>query len=148
MTLHTGRHFLQIPGPTNIPDRVLRAMDMPGMDHRSAQFAELGFSVMAASQRMFRTSQPVLIYPSSGTGAWEAAIVNALSPGDKVLMAETGQFAVLWKNLAERFKSEVDFLAGDWRRGAQPAEIEAHLLADRERRIKAVMVVHNETSTG
>src|SRR5207237_5771721 len=87
MTLHTGRHFLQIPGPTNIPDRVLRAMDMPGMDHRSAEFAELGFALMAAAQRMFRTKQPVLIYPSSGTGAWEAAIVNALSPGDKVLMA-------------------------------------------------------------
>src|ERR1044072_7475924 len=87
MTLHTGRHFLQIPGPTNIPDRVLRAMDMPGMDHRSAEFAELGFAVMAAAQRMFRTKQPVLIYPSSGTGAWGAGVVKARSPGDKVLMA-------------------------------------------------------------
>jgi alanine-glyoxylate transaminase/serine-glyoxylate transaminase/serine-pyruvate transaminase len=148
MTLHTGRHFLQIPGPTNIPDRVLRAMDMPGMDHRSAEFAELGFALMAASQRMFRTKQPVLIYPSSGTGAWEAAIVNALVPGDKVLMAETGQFAVLWLGIAEKFKLDVDFVPGDWRRGADVGEIETRLAADRQHRIKAVMVVHNETSTG
>lgn len=95
MTVHTGRHFLQIPGPTNVPDRVLRAMDMPTMDHRGAEFAEIGFAVMAAMQRVFRTKMPVIIYPSSGTGAWEAAIVNTLAPGDKVLMAETGQFAVL-----------------------------------------------------
>jgi len=145
---HTGRHFLQIPGPTNVPDRVLRAMDMPTIDHRGPEFAQLGLDVLAGCKAVFRTKNPVVIYPSSGTGAWEAAIVNALSPGDKVLMAETGHFATLWKNLAEKFKLEVDFLAGDWRRGAQPAEIEAHLLADRERRIKAVMVVHNETSTG
>ena len=111
--LHTGRHFLQIPGPTNIPDRVLRAMDMPGMDHRSAEFAELGFTVMAAAQRVFRTKQPVMIYPSSGTGAWEAAIVNTLQPGDKVLMAETGQFSVLWLGIAEKFRLDVDFLPGD-----------------------------------
>jgi alanine-glyoxylate transaminase/serine-glyoxylate transaminase/serine-pyruvate transaminase len=148
MTVHTGRHFLQIPGPTNIPDRVLRAMDMPGMDHRSAEFAELGFAVMAASQRIFRTRQPVMIYPSSGTGAWEAAIVNTLSPGDKVLMAETGQFAVLWLGIAEKFKLDVDFLPGDWRRGADVEQIEARLAADRQHKIKAVMVVHNETSTG
>ncbi len=115
MTLHTGRHFLQIPGPTNIPDRVLRAMDMPGMDHRGAEFAELGFAVLTAMQRMFRTKQPVIIYPSSGTGAWEAALVNTLSPGDKVLMAETGQFAVLWHGIADKFKLDVDFLPGDWR---------------------------------
>jgi len=146
--VHTGRHFLQIPGPTNVPDRVLRAMDMPTIDHRGPEFAQLGIDVQAGCKAVFRTKNPVVIYPSSGTGAWEAAIVNALSPGDKVLMAETGHFATLWKNLAEKFKLEVDFLAGDWRRGAQPAEIEAHLLADRERRIKAVMVVHNETSTG
>ena len=146
--VHTGRHFLQIPGPTNVPDRVLRAMDMPTIDHRGSEFAQLGLDVLAGCKAVFRTKNPVVIYPSSGTGAWEAAIVNALSPGDKVLMAETGHFATLWKNLAEKFKLEVDFLAGDWRRGAQPAEIEAHLLADRERRIKAVMVVHNETSTG
>jgi alanine-glyoxylate transaminase/serine-glyoxylate transaminase/serine-pyruvate transaminase len=146
--VHTGRHFLQIPGPTNVPDRVLRAMDMPTIDHRGPEFAQLGHDVLEGCKAVFRTKNPVVIYPSSGTGAWEAAIVNTLSPGDKVLMAETGHFATLWKNLAEKFKLEVDFLAGDWRRGAQPAEIEAHLLADRERRIKAVMVVHNETSTG
>ena len=148
MTLHTGRHFLQIPGPTNIPDRVLRAMDMPGMDHRGAEFAELGFAVLTAMQRMFRTRQPVIIYPSSGTGAWEAALVNTLSPGDKVLMAETGQFAVLWHGIADKFKLDVDFLPGDWRRGADVEGIEARLAADREHKIKAVMVVHNETSTG
>ena len=148
MTLHTGRHFLQIPGPTNIPDRVLRAMDMPGMDHRGAEFAELGFAVLAAMQRMFRTKQPVIIYPSSGTGAWEAALVNTLSPGDKVLMAETGQFAMLWHGIADKFKLDVDFLPGDWRRGADVEGIEARLAADREHKIKAVMVVHNETSTG
>jgi len=146
--VHTGKHFLQIPGPTNVPDRVLRAMDMPTIDHRGPEFAQLGLDVLEGCKAVFRTKNPVVIYPSSGTGAWEAAIVNTLSPDDKVLMAETGHFATLWKNLAEKFKLEVDFLAGDWRRGAQPAEIEAHLLADRERRIKAVMVVHNETSTG
>ena len=118
MTVHTGRHFLQIPGPTNVPDRVLRAMDMPTMDHRGPEFAELGHEVLAGCQRVFRTKQPVIIYPSSGTGAWEAAIVNTLSPGDKVLMAETGQFAVLWRGIAEKFKLDVDFLPGDWRRGA------------------------------
>jgi alanine-glyoxylate transaminase/serine-glyoxylate transaminase/serine-pyruvate transaminase len=123
-------------------------MDMPGMDHRSAEFAELGFAVMAASQRIFRTTQPVLIYPSSGTGAWEAAIVNTLSPGDKVLMAETGQFAVLWLGIAEKFKLDVEFVPGDWRRGADVEQIEARLAADRQHRIKAVMVIHNETSTG
>jgi alanine-glyoxylate transaminase/serine-glyoxylate transaminase/serine-pyruvate transaminase len=148
MTLHTGRHFLQIPGPTNIPDRVLRAMDMPALDHRGAEFAELGFAVMAAMQRMFRTTQPVIIFPSSGTGAWEAAIVNTLQPGDKVLMAETGQFAVLWHGIADKFKLDVDFVPGDWRRGADVEAIEAKLAADRQHKIKAVMVVHNETSTG
>ena len=117
MTLHTGRHFLQIPGPTNVPDRVLRAMDMPTMDHRGAEFAEVGFAALAGMQRVFRTKQPVIIFPSSGTGAWEAAIVNTLSPGDKVLMAETGQFAVLWRGIADKFKLDVDFLPGDWRRG-------------------------------
>src|ERR1700747_1367112 len=101
MTLHTGRHFLQIPGPTNIPDRVLRAMDMPALDHRGAEFAELGYAVLAGMQRTFRTKQPVIIFPSSGTGAWEAALVNTLSPGDKVLLAEPGQLAVLWKGIAE-----------------------------------------------
>jgi alanine-glyoxylate transaminase/serine-glyoxylate transaminase/serine-pyruvate transaminase len=148
MTVHTGRHFLQIPGPTNIPDRVLRAMDMPTMDHRGPEFGRLGLDVLAAAQRVFRTKQPVVIYPSSGTGAWEAAIVNVLSPGDRVLMAETGQFAVLWRGIAEKFKLDIDFIPGDWRRGADLEQIEARLAADTRHRIKAVMIVHNETSTG
>ncbi len=147
MTLHTGRHFLQIPGPTNVPDRVLRAMDMPPLDHRGPEFAELGYAVLAGCQRIFRTQQPVIIYPSSGTGAWEAAIVNVLSPGDKVLMTETGQFAVLWRGIAEKFKLDIELLPTDWRRGADIEQIEAKLAADREHKIKAVMVVHNETST-
>jgi alanine-glyoxylate transaminase/serine-glyoxylate transaminase/serine-pyruvate transaminase len=148
MMLHTGKHFLQIPGPTNVPDRVLRAMDMPTIDHRGPEFAQLGLDVLDGCKAVFRTKNPVVIYPSSGTGAWEAAIVNTLARGDKVLMAETGHFAMLWKGLAEKFKLEVDFLAGDWRRGAQPAEIEDRLAADPQHHIKAVMVVHNETSTG
>ncbi|MDE2065419.1 MAG: aminotransferase class V-fold PLP-dependent enzyme [Bradyrhizobium sp.] len=147
MALHTGRHFLQIPGPTNIPDRVLRAMDMPTLDHRGPEFAELGFAVFSGMQRIFRTSQPVIIFPSSGTGAWEAAIVNTLSPGDKVLLAETGQFAVLWRGIAEKFKLDLEFLPTDWRRGADVAEIEARLAADKLHQIKAVLVIHNETST-
>ena len=148
MTVHAGRHFLQIPGPTNVPDRVLRAMDMPTMDHRGPEFAEIGHAVLTAVQRVFRTTQPVIIYPSSGTGAWEAAIVNTLSPGDKVLMAETGQFAVLWHGIADKFRLDVDFLPGDWRHGADLEQIEARLAADRQHKIKAVMIVHNETSTG
>ncbi len=148
MTVHTGRHFLQIPGPTNVPDRVLRAMDMPTMDHRGPEFAEIGFAVLAAMQRVFRTKQPVIIYPSSGTGAWEAAIVNTLAPGDKVLMCETGQFAVLWRGIADKFKLDVDFIPGDWRRGAVAASIRERLAADKGHAIKAVCVVHNETSTG
>src|SRR3974390_2152506 len=147
MTLHTGRHFLQIPGPTNIPDRVLRAMDMPALDHRGPEFAELGYAVMTGLQRIFRTKSPVIIFPSSGTGAWEAALVNTLSPGDKVLLAETGQFAVLWRGIAEKFKLDVEFMPTDWLRGADVAEIESRLAADRQHRIKAVCVVHNETST-
>ena len=122
-----------------MPDRVLRAMDMPTMDHRGPEFAELGFAVLAGMQRVFRTKQPVIIYPSSGTGAWEAAIVNTLVPGDKVLMAETGQFAVLWRGIAEKFKLDVDFIPGDWRHGADLGEIEARLSADRQHKIKAVM---------
>jgi len=148
MATHTGRHFLQIPGPTNVPDRVLRAIDMPTIDHRGPEFAELGLHVLEACKTVFRTRNPVIIYPSSGTGAWEAAIVNVLSPGDKVLMAETGHFASLWRALAERFKIEVDMIPGDWRRGASPEQIEAKLADDKAHRIKAVMVVHNETSTG
>jgi alanine-glyoxylate transaminase / serine-glyoxylate transaminase / serine-pyruvate transaminase len=143
-----GRHFLHIPGPSPIPDRILRAIAMPIIDHRSAEFAALGKSVLEGSKAVFKTKQPVVIYPSSGTGAWEAAIVNTLSPGDTVLMAETGHFATLWKNIATRFGIEVEFIPGDWRRGADPAAIEARLSEDKARRIKAVMVVHNETSTG
>jgi alanine-glyoxylate transaminase/serine-glyoxylate transaminase/serine-pyruvate transaminase len=145
---HTGKHFLQIPGPTNVPDRVLRAMDMPTIDHRGPEFAQLGLEVLEGCRTVFKTGNPVVIYPSSGTGAWEAAIVNTLAAGDRVLMAETGHFATLWKKLAERFQLRVDFLEGDWRHGASPEEIEARLSADRSHDIKAVMVVHNETSTG
>src|SRR5262245_26220857 len=146
--MQQGRHFLQIPGPSPVPDRVLRAMDMPVIDHRSAQFAELGRAVLEGSQRIFQTSGPVVIFPSSGTGAWEAAIVNTLSPGDKVLMVETGHFATMWRQMAARWGIDVDFLPGDWRRGADPAQIEARLAEDSAHVIKAVMVVHNETSTG
>jgi alanine-glyoxylate transaminase / serine-glyoxylate transaminase / serine-pyruvate transaminase len=145
---HQGRHFLQIPGPSPVPDRVLRAMDMPVIDHRSAQFAELAQTVFGGCQKIFQTSGPVIIFPSSGTGAWEAAIVNTLSPGDKVLMVETGHFATLWKNMAVRWGIEVEFMPGDWRHGADAAAIETRLAQDSARDIKAVMVVHNETSTG
>ena len=143
-----GRHFLHIPGPSPIPDRILRAIAMPIIDHRSAEFAALGRHVLEGSKAIFKTKQPVVIYPSSGTGAWEAAIVNTLSPGDTVLMAETGHFATLWKQIATRFGIEVEFIPGDWRHGADPAAIEAKLAEDKGRKIKAVMVVHNETSTG
>jgi alanine-glyoxylate transaminase / serine-glyoxylate transaminase / serine-pyruvate transaminase len=148
VTRPQGRHFLQIPGPSPVPDRVLRAMDMPVIDHRSAEFAELGHAVIEGSQKIFKTAGPVIIYPSSGTGAWEAAIVNTLSPGDKVLMVETGHFATLWRQMAARWGIEVDFLAGDWRRAVDPAAIEERLAQDKAHTIKAVMVVHNETSTG
>src|SRR3981189_1023828 len=147
MTVHSGRDFWQIAGPTNGPDRVLRAMDMPTMDHRGPEFAEIGHAVLAAMQRVFRTKQPVIIYPSSGTGAWEAAIVNTLQPGDKVLMAETGQFAVLWHGIADKFKLDVDFVPGDWRRGADVEAIEARLAAQRQHPIKAFMGVATQTST-
>jgi alanine-glyoxylate transaminase/serine-glyoxylate transaminase/serine-pyruvate transaminase len=148
MPLHTGRHFLQIPGPTNVPDRVLRAIDQPTIDHRGPEFAQLGKEVLQGMREVFKTAHPVIIYPASGTGAWEAALVNTLSPGDRVLMAETGHFAALWRRLAERLGLTVDFLPGDWRHGADTAAIEARLTADREHAIKAVAVVHNETSTG
>ena len=144
-----GRHFLQIPGPTNVPDRILRAIDQPTMDHRGPEFAQLGKFVLAGMKRIFRTDQgEVVIYPASGTGAWEAALVNTLSPGDLVLMAETGQFATLWQRLAGRLGVQVEFLPGDWRHGADPGAIEKRLRADAQRVIKAVCVVHNETSTG
>src|SRR6202008_2293509 len=145
----SGRHFLQIPGPTNVPDRVLRAMDFPTIDHRGPEFGELGKSVLAGMKRVFKSTQgEVVIYPASGTGAWEAALVNTLSAGDRVLMAETGHFATLWQKLAARLGLEVEFLPGDWRHGADPEAIEKRLRADADKRIKAVCVVHNETSTG
>ena len=149
MPRHAGRHFLQIPGPTNVPDRVLRAIDLPTMDHRGPDFADLGKSTLAGMKRVFKSTQgEVVIYPASGTGAWEAALVNTLSPGDRVLMAETGHFASLWQKLATRLGLEVEFLPGDWRHGADPEAIEKRLRADADKRIKAVCVVHNETSTG
>ncbi len=144
----SGRHFLQIPGPTNVPDRVLRAIDRPTIDHRGPEFGELGRTVLAGMKRVFATEANVVIYPASGTGAWEAALVNTLSSGDRVLMAETGHFATLWRKLAERLSLAVDFVPGDWRRGADVAAIEARLAADKAHAIKAVCVVHNETATG
>jgi alanine-glyoxylate transaminase/serine-glyoxylate transaminase/serine-pyruvate transaminase len=143
-----GRHFLQIPGPTNVPDRVLRAIDRPTIDHRGPEFQELGHEVLAGIRRMFKTRHPVVIYPASGTGAWEAALVNVLSPGDKVLMYESGHFASLWNKLARRLGLDVELIPGDWRRGAEAAAIRDRLAADKSHAIKAVCVVHNETSTG
>jgi alanine-glyoxylate transaminase/serine-glyoxylate transaminase/serine-pyruvate transaminase len=149
MPRQAGRHFLQIPGPTNVPERVLRAIDFPTMDHRGPDFADLGKVVLAGMKRVFKTTHgDVVIYPASGTGAWEAALVNTLSPGEHVLMAETGHFATLWRKMAARLGLEVEFLSGDWRRGADPEAIEKRLRADAEKRIRAVCVVHNETSTG
>ena len=146
--IHTGRHFLQIPGPTNCPDRILRAMSQPVIDHRGPEFAELTMEVLEGIRPIFKTSGPVLMYPGSGTGAWEAAIVNTLSPGDRVLMFEVGQFADLWRRMAEKLGLVVDFVPGNWRRGADLNQAEARLAADATHQIKAVMVVHNETSTG
>jgi alanine-glyoxylate transaminase/serine-glyoxylate transaminase/serine-pyruvate transaminase len=143
-----GRHFLQIPGPTPVPDRILRAMDMPVIDHRGPEFKKLGLEVLAGIKTIFKTTSPVLIYPSSGTGAWEAALLNTLSPGDKVLMFETGHFATLWKAIAVKLGLEPEFIASDWRSGADAAAIEARLRDDKTHAIKAVCVVHNETSTG
>ena len=148
MTYAAGRHFLQIPGPTNVPDRVLRAIDRPTIDHRGPEFQRLGQDVLAGMKAVFQSQQTVVIYPASGTGAWEAALVNTLSAGDRVLMVETGQFATLWQNLAKRLGLVPEFIAGDWRHGADPAAIEARLADDRQHTIKAVCVVHNETSTG
>jgi alanine-glyoxylate transaminase/serine-glyoxylate transaminase/serine-pyruvate transaminase len=148
MSAKSGRHFLQIPGPTNVPDRVLRAISFPTIDHRGPAFARLGRQVLDGLQKVFQTSGAVVVYPSSGTGAWEASLVNTLSPGDKVLMVETGHFAVLWKDVALRFGLQVDFVPTDWRRGANPEVVEAKLAEDKARTIKAVAIVHNETSTG
>jgi alanine-glyoxylate transaminase / serine-glyoxylate transaminase / serine-pyruvate transaminase len=144
----SGRHFLQIPGPTNVPDRILRAIDNPTIDHRGPEFGVLGRTVLSGLKGIFKTQHPVIIYPASGTGAWEAAIVNTLSPGDKVLMFETGHFATLWRKIAERMGLVVEFVPGDWRHGVDPAVVEEKLAADKAHAFKAVMVVHNETSTG
>ncbi len=143
-----GRHFLQIPGPTNVPDRVLRAMDLPTIDHRGPEFRALGRRVLDGVKTVFQTESAVFIYPASGTGAWEAALINTLSPGDRVLMYETGHFATLWKTLAERLGLVPEFIEGDWRGGADPQAIEERLRQDTAGEIKAVCVVHNETSTG
>jgi len=143
-----GRHFLQIPGPSNVPDRVLRALDNPTMDHRGPDFGVMGASILDKVKRIFQTESHVIIFPASGTGAWEAALVNTLSPNDRVLMCETGWFASLWHEMAERLNIRPEFIKGDWRRGAEPDAIEAYLRADKGHEIKAVCVVHNETSTG
>lgn len=148
MVYQSGRHFLQIPGPTNVPERVLRAMARPTIDHRGPEFAKLTHEIMDGLKKIFKTSGTVVIYPSSGTGAWEAALVNTLSPGDKVLMFETGYFSTLWRNMAVKLGLEVDFVSGDWRRGVDPAVVEEKLSEDKKHHTKAVTIVHNETSTG
>jgi alanine-glyoxylate transaminase / serine-glyoxylate transaminase / serine-pyruvate transaminase len=155
----SGRHFLQIPGPSPVPDRILRAMSLPTIDHRGPEFGALGRKVLADVRKVFKTRHPVVIYPASGTGAWEAALVNTLSPGDAVLMVETGHFAALWQKMAARLGLATEVLcapgsdpllpqAPHWRQAAQPEQIEARLRQDGEKKIKAVCVVHNETSTG
>jgi len=145
---HSGRHFLQIPGPTSVPDRILRAIDQPTIDHRGPEFGRFTLEVQDGIRRIFQTDRPVIIYTASGTGAWEAALVNTLSPGDRVLMFETGQFATLWRKIADKLGLMVDFVPGDWRSGVDPSVVESRLAEDTARAIKAVLVVHNETSTG
>ena len=155
----TGNHFLQIPGPSPVPDRILRALSLPTIDHRGPEFGALGLKLTQGIKRIFKTQHPVMIYPSSGTGAWEAALVNLFSPGDHIVMYETGQFAALWARLAGRLGLSTEILewkgsdadlpeAPGWRHGVQAALIQERLAADKEHRIKAVCVVHNETSTG
>jgi alanine-glyoxylate transaminase/serine-glyoxylate transaminase/serine-pyruvate transaminase len=148
MTYQPGRHFLQIPGPTNVPLPVLSAIAMPTIDHRGPEFSRLGMAVLSGIRTIFKTEHPVVIYPASGTGAWEAALVNTLSPGDKVLMYETGWFATLWSRMAKRLGIEVELIAGEWRGGAEADAIRERLKEDNQGAIKAVAVVHNETSTG
>jgi alanine-glyoxylate transaminase/serine-glyoxylate transaminase/serine-pyruvate transaminase len=144
----SGRHFLQIPGPTNVPERILRAMAKPTSDHRGPEFGRLGLRLLDNLKGVFKTSQHILIFPSSGTGAWEAALVNTLSPGDQVLMFETGQFAALWREMAGKLGLEVQLVATDWRHGVDPEAVQTILAEDRSHRIRAVAMVHNETSTG
>ena len=148
MAYRSGRHFLQIPGPTNVPDRVLRAMDRATIDHRGPDFTRLTAEVLKGLQAVFQTTEPVVVFPSSGTGAWEAALANTLSPGDTVLMTDTGFFAGLWRGLAGRLGLQVELLPGDWRFGVTVGDIQSRLQRDKPHEIKAVCVVHNETSTG
>ena len=148
MTHRAGPHFLQIPGPSNVPGRILRAIERPTIDHRGPEFQVFAKTVLAKVKPVFKTTNPVIIFPSSGTGAWEAALVNTLSPGDRVLMVETGQFSTLWVELASRIGLDPEVIPGDWRRGVPPEVVEERLSCDPEHRIKAVCVVHNETSTG
>ncbi|HEV3357033.1 MAG TPA: aminotransferase class V-fold PLP-dependent enzyme [Pseudonocardiaceae bacterium] len=148
MTQHSGRHFLQIPGPTNVPDQVLRAIAAPTIDHRGPEFTQLTHEILARLKPVFGTEEPVVVYPASGTGAWEAALVNTLSPGDRVLGFETGHFATLWRRMADNLGLTVDFVPGDWRHGVDPEVVAERLGEDGEHAIKAVCVVHNETSTG
>lgn len=148
MTYAAGRHFLQIPGPTNVPDSVLRAMAAPTIDHRGPEFQAMGRELLRDIRPVFGTTNPVVIYPATGTGAWEAALVNTLNPGDAVLTFETGHFATLWQEMAGRLGLDVDVVPGDWRHGVDPETVEERLAADTGHRIKAVCVVHNETSTG
>jgi len=148
MSFRTGRHFLQIPGPTNVPERILLAMAHATIDHRGPHFARMAHEILEDLKPIFKTAQSVVVYPASGTGAWESALVNTLSPGDKVLAFETGQFATQWRDMASRLGLNVQFVSGDWRHGASPEAVGTHLDEDRGGQIKAVMVVHNETSTG
>lgn len=148
MTYTSGRHFLQIPGPSNVPDRILHAIGHPTIDHRGPQFKELSEEVLTGSRRIFKTSGPVVVFPTSGTGAWEASLMNTLNPGDKVLMFETGHFATLWYSMAKKFGLEIDFVPTNWRHGVDPQIVEEKLTEDKEHKIKSVNVVHNETSTG
>ena len=146
--IHRGRHFLQIPGPTNTPDRILRALSEPTIDHRGPAFGELGREVLTGLKTVFQTESPVVIYPASGSGAWEASLVNTLSPGDTVLAFDIGEFAKNWADVARRLGLNVEVTPGNWRRGVDPEELGRHLAADGDHRIKAILVVHNETSTG
>jgi alanine-glyoxylate transaminase / serine-glyoxylate transaminase / serine-pyruvate transaminase len=146
--IHTGRHFLQIPGPTNVPDRVLRAMDQPVIDHRGPEFAELGLAVLSGLREIFQTKGHVIVYPSSGTGACEAALVNTLAADDRVIIFETGQFSNVWRQIGDRLGLDVDYVPGNWRRGASAADLDARLTADTRHAVKAVVCVHNETATG